>query len=75
LKERLNTLLKALVSPAMRDTELLRTGRAIAALERIGTPAAVKLLEALAAGAESARSTQQAKAALGRLAARAQTAN
>jgi WD40 repeat protein len=46
----------------------LRAGRAIHVLERIGTPAARQLLEALAAGDPGARQTREAKDACQRLA-------
>lgn len=45
----------------------LREVRSIELLERIDTPEAVKLLESLAAGADEARLTIEAKAALGRV--------
>jgi WD40 repeat protein len=47
--------------------EVLRTIRAIMALERIGTPPARALLESLAQGAAGARETGEAKASLERL--------
>jgi hypothetical protein len=46
--------------------EKLRTLRAVFVLERIATPAARTLLQALANGAPEARLTQEARAALGR---------
>jgi hypothetical protein len=49
----------------------VRAQRAIAMLEKIGTPEARKALESLANGAPEAMPTQQAKAALDRLNARA----
>jgi hypothetical protein len=59
--------LEAGVNPAA-----LRAGRVAAILEHVGTPGARRVLEALAAGAAEARLTQEAKAALGRLAKRAE---
>jgi RNA polymerase sigma factor (sigma-70 family) len=57
------------VSPLpVRSADVLRSLRAVVALERIGTPEARQLLEALAKGAPAARQTAEAKAALGRLA-------
>jgi WD40 repeat protein len=50
--------------------EWLRTMRAITVLERIGTPEAHAVLEALAGGAASAWTTREAKASLQRLARR-----
>jgi hypothetical protein len=47
--------------------EQLRATRAVAALEQIGSPEAEKVLARLAAGAEGARLTEEAKAALERL--------
>jgi hypothetical protein len=48
-------------TPAPED---LRTGRAIMVLERIGSADARAVLEALAGGAPSARTTEEAAAAL-----------
>jgi HEAT repeat protein len=50
--------------------ERLREARSIAVLEDIASPEARRVLQALAAGAPEARLTQEAKAALGRLAVR-----
>jgi hypothetical protein len=47
--------------------ELLRQIRAIVALERIGSPEAAAVLEAVAKGAPGARQTEEAKASLERL--------
>jgi hypothetical protein len=55
----------------VRSSELLRRLRAVQVLERAGTPAARRLLEALAKGAPAARETREAKAALQRLVGRA----
>jgi WD40 repeat protein len=60
---RLRTIL---AGPALLPAETRRTVRAIAVLERIGTPAARRLLEKLVSGAD-ARPTRAAKAALRRL--------
>jgi hypothetical protein len=64
--ERLLARLDAVTVPP----EDLRGVRAVAVLERIGTPEARRLLEALAGGAPEARLTGEARAALLRLAAR-----
>jgi RNA polymerase sigma factor (sigma-70 family) len=64
---RLDQLLANLVGPPSAG-ESLRTGRALAALEAKGTPAAVELLKELAAGADGWL-TGEAKAAANRLAA------
>jgi RNA polymerase sigma factor (sigma-70 family) len=65
LRRRIQSLLAALRS---KDSpEALRIGRALQALEQIGTPKARQLLEALAGGASAARLTREAKASLIRL--------
>ena len=61
LEEILNTL------SHVPGPETVRTIRAIMALERIGTPDAQAVLEALARGAPAARETEEAKASLERL--------
>jgi RNA polymerase sigma factor (sigma-70 family) len=66
-RRRIEGLLAKLSGPLER-ADLLRDVRAIEALEHIATPDARKLLEALAKGAAEARLTQDAKAALHRLA-------
>jgi WD40 repeat protein len=63
---RIDQLLKQLPGPEP-GPEQLRTIRAVAVLEQIGSPEALKVLAGLAAGAEGARLTQEAKAALERL--------
>jgi WD40 repeat protein len=67
---RIKGLLEKLARPPGAP-ELLRGLRAVEVLERGGTAAARKALEALAKGAPEARLTQEAKVALGRLAKRA----
>ncbi|HKB38490.1 MAG TPA: hypothetical protein VKD72_18755 [Gemmataceae bacterium] len=64
---RLTALLRWLRRP-VADPETLRALRAVAVLEDVGTPPARKVLEALAKGSVEARLTQEAKAALARLA-------
>jgi hypothetical protein len=49
------------------SSEAFREARAVQLLERIGTPEARQVLEEVAQGAPSARLTEEAKAALGRL--------
>src|SRR5262249_26390236 len=69
LRRRVEELLERLTyRPA--SGESLRTLRALAVLEQAGTPEARQLLEALARGAPEASLTQEANAALGRLARR-----
>jgi WD40 repeat protein len=64
---RIEGLLQAL-RPPFTEPDLLRSLRAIAVLEDIGTPQARKILETLAKGPAGARVTCEAKAILGRLA-------
>jgi RNA polymerase sigma factor (sigma-70 family) len=60
-----------LVAPGLvRSPELRRQVRAVEVLERVGGAEARRVLEALARGAPEARLTQEAKAALARLAGR-----
>jgi len=68
MRRRLEKLLEQ-VTPATPGPETLRAVRSVAVLEYLGTPAACKLLAALADGAPEARLTQEAQAALRRLAA------
>jgi hypothetical protein len=63
---RIGRLLNLLPGPEP-GPEQLRTIRAVAVLEQIGSPEARKLLANLAAGADGARITQEAKSALERL--------
>jgi hypothetical protein len=67
LRKRLQGLIDRLAVPA---GESLRELRALEVLERLGTPEARQVLEALAKGAPEARLTREAQAALRRLAAR-----
>ena len=66
VRETAERLLAKLTTPVVNG-ELLGALRAVEAAERIGTPEAVKLLEAWAAGADGATLTTEAKAALARL--------
>jgi WD40 repeat protein len=68
VRRRLESILSA---PAIPAGETLRTLRAIQVLEYIGTSEAQRVLKALASGAPEARPTEEAKAALERLARRA----
>jgi hypothetical protein len=67
LRQRVEQLLARLEGP-ITAPERLRTVRAIETLEQIGTAAARELLAKLAIGAPAARETQDAQAALDRLA-------
>ncbi len=68
-RRRLEQVWKSL--PDIPGPETIRTIRAIMALERIGTPEARGVLEALAGGAPGARETEEAKESLQRLTQRA----
>ncbi len=61
---RVRTLLEAIADPAKQTPDDYRDARAMQVLQRVRSPRAVKLLEALAAGAPSARRTKFAKASL-----------
>jgi hypothetical protein len=65
-RRRLETLLQRAESRAL-TAEQLRTVRAVEILEHIGSAAARAVLQALAGGAERARLTEEAKAAVERL--------
>jgi WD40 repeat protein len=67
---RIEAVLAALSRPALSPEEL-RQVRAIQALERVGTPAARRVLGSLAGGWPGARQTREARAALARLQPRA----
>lgn len=71
-KVRIGTLLEAVGDQRRISGEPLRGLRAVEVLEHIGTPEASKVLETLASGAEGARLTRDAKAALERLGKRSQ---
>jgi hypothetical protein len=62
---RAERLLKRFADPAS-DADALRQVRALAVLETVGTPAAQRVLQALAGGETEARLTREAQAALGR---------
>jgi RNA polymerase sigma factor (sigma-70 family) len=68
-RQRIEALLEKSLGPPAAG-EPLRLGRALAALERKGTPEAKRLLKDLAAGADGAWLTHEARAALARLSAR-----
>ncbi len=68
-QRRIEALLKRLMPP-IADSETLRSLRAIAVLEDIGTSEARKILETLAKGSMDARLTREAKATLERMATR-----
>jgi WD40 repeat protein len=65
VRRRIEALLAALDAPP--SGEVLRSLRAVRVLERVGTPRARRVLEALAGGESTHRVTAEAKAALGRL--------
>jgi WD40 repeat protein len=71
VRQRIQQLLTALSRPATPGMEL-RLVRAVEVLEQIDTPAARQLLSELSHGAAGARLTEEAKAALERMTARAQ---
>jgi hypothetical protein len=73
VRRRAQELLDKLQGP-VPSPEVLRSLRAVEALERIGSPDARRLLEELAGGAPPARLTQEAKASMERLARRLPTA-
>jgi hypothetical protein len=66
-KRRVESVLASLDPSAPLTGEALRAARAVLTLERAGNSEARKVLERLAAGAESARLTRAAKDALGRM--------
>jgi WD40 repeat protein len=66
MRLRMEALLSKLDGPLTRP-EVLRGLRAVEVLERLGTPAARQILEAIARGAPAAWLTQDAQAALERL--------
>jgi RNA polymerase sigma factor (sigma-70 family) len=68
MRRRVEELLKTLEEPPSGET--LRTLRAMAVLERIGTPDARQVLNRIAQGIPEARVTREAKAAVERLTAR-----
>jgi WD40 repeat protein len=68
MRERMEHLLRKLEGP--RSPDRLREVRALEVLEHIGTPEARQLLQTLSGGTPEARLTQEAKAALERLAKR-----
>jgi RNA polymerase sigma factor (sigma-70 family) len=67
-RRRVEAVLEALDTSGLLTGESLRGARAVQVLERIGSPEARQALERVAGGVESARLTQEAKAALERLA-------
>jgi hypothetical protein len=70
VRRRVEGLLRELEG-AVKEPERLREIRAVEVLELVGAAEAKELLQRLAAGAEGARLTREAKAALGRLTRRA----
>jgi hypothetical protein len=71
VKRRVEALLEAIHAPGPLEGEALRGFRAVQVLERIGTADARRILEGLAKSVAGARLTQEARAALERLAKRA----
>jgi WD40 repeat protein len=71
-RRRVELLLQKIETPALVP-ERMRSLRALVVLERAGCPEAVRLLQALSQGAPGAQLTNQARAALSRLAARRET--
>jgi dipeptidyl aminopeptidase/acylaminoacyl peptidase len=69
VRRRLQILLDCVATSALRPSHL-QSSRSIEVLEHIGNSAAQKVLEGVAKGAPEARLTQEAKAALKRLAGR-----
>src|SRR5205823_3131596 len=69
-RRRIEAVLTILDPTGTVHGELLRELRAVQVLERIGSPEARRVLEALAQGVESARLTRAAKGAVTRLARR-----
>jgi hypothetical protein len=69
-KQRIEQILKKIEEGSLSG-EQVRSLRAVEVLEQIGTPEARRLLETLATGAAEAQLTQEAKAAVERLARRA----
>jgi hypothetical protein len=70
-RRRVQALLERLRGPVTKP-QLLRSMRAVAVLEEIGTPEARRLLEKIVQGAPEARLTREAKASLRRLELRTQ---
>jgi WD40 repeat protein len=66
MRQRLEKLLTKLTGPT-KSPALLQTGRAVEALERMGTPEALVILETLATGTAGHRTTEDAHAAAQRL--------
>jgi hypothetical protein len=64
---RVKKILAAALDPVLPAGETLRQVRAVAVLERIGTPDAKKILEVIAGGTPDARVTKEAKIALERI--------
>jgi WD40 repeat protein len=73
VRRRIERLLEKLGPRAPPSPEQMRTARAVDVLEQVGTPEAKLLLEKLARGEPAAELTHMAKAALERLAQRAET--